>query len=420
MADLAAAVELGRAPGNGTRPGAACSRCGTTWARTATPCTAAASPFWRTSRTTSVTNSSGTNGPWPPRRTSPTIAQEHRRPRRTRVPALAAAEPVRRSPAPGRSGARAGHFAPPRAALDELPDDDYGRLIRSGRRPRARGSPPVDGTLARGTLTGPAPSRREPSAVDSTLAATRMTEPLTMNRLIHGAVRRDLDRLSAALDSFPDGDVAHARELDRAFVNLRREATRHHEGEDTHIRPMLALQGSTGLLHDMESEHHAMAEALSETGAAMTALATSGSGAATARASVVGRGPSWNGISPTRRTSSSPSSTVPRDAGVEGGGEEAQPAASERGRTVLRLAHRRHERDHRVYLRSLVPAPVVTVLAKVFGRRYTGTSRRCGDNTLVLRTTPRSVPSPWAAAAESRLRGTLRAPLGRTCHGRLT
>jgi hemerythrin-like domain-containing protein len=117
-----------------------------------------------------------------------------------------------------------------------------------------------------------------------------MTEPLTMNRLIHGAVRRDLDRLSAALDSFPDGDVPRARELDRAFVNLRRELTRHHEGEDTHIWPMLALQGvEPALLHDMESEHHAMAEALSETGAAMTALATSGSGAAaaTARASVV-------------------------------------------------------------------------------------------------------------------------------------
>jgi hypothetical protein len=26
--------------------------------------------------------------------------------------------------------------------------------------------------------------------------------------------------------------------------------------------------------------------------------------------------------------------------------------------------------DHRAYLRSLIPAPVVTVLAKVFGRRY--------------------------------------------------
>ena len=201
-----------------------------------------------------------------------------------------------------------------------------------------------------------------------------MTEPLTMNRLIHGAVRRDLDRLSAALDGFPDGDVARARELDRAFVNLRRELTRHHEGEDTHIWPMLALQGvEPALLHDMESEHHAMAEALSETGAAMTALATSGSGAAaaTARASVVRtqavverhlaheesdlepqlqpllETPEWKAVEKKLRREP-PSVTGPFFAWLTDGMSE----------------------DHRAYLRSLIPAPVVTVLAKVFGRRY--------------------------------------------------
>src|SRR5688572_20959351 len=118
-----------------------------------------------------------------------------------------------------------------------------------------------------------------------------MTAPqLTMNRLVHAAVRRDLERLSTALQGFRDGDMSRARDLDRAFVNLRRELTHHHEGEDTHIWPMLEQVGvDRGLLHDMESEHHAMADALSETGAAMTALATSGTAAAaeTARASVV-------------------------------------------------------------------------------------------------------------------------------------
>ena len=117
-----------------------------------------------------------------------------------------------------------------------------------------------------------------------------MNEQLTMNRLIHAAVRRDLDRLSSALDTFPDGDRARAQDLDRAFVNLRRELTHHHEGEDSHIWPMLANAGvDGGLLSDMESEHHAMAEALSQTGAAMTSLALSGTAAdaAAARASVV-------------------------------------------------------------------------------------------------------------------------------------
>jgi hemerythrin-like domain-containing protein len=201
-----------------------------------------------------------------------------------------------------------------------------------------------------------------------------MTEPLTMNRLIHGAVRRDLDRLSGALDSFPDGDVPRARELDRAFVNLRRELTRHHEGEDTHIWPMLALQGvEPALLHDMESEHHAMAEALSETGAAMTALATSGSGAAaaTARASVVRTqavverhlAHEESELEPQLQ----PLLETPEWKAVEKKLSREPPSVA--GPFFAWLTDGMSE-DHRAYLRSLIPAPVVTVLAKVFGRRY--------------------------------------------------
>jgi hemerythrin-like domain-containing protein len=201
-----------------------------------------------------------------------------------------------------------------------------------------------------------------------------MTEPLTMNRLIHGAVRRDLDRLSAALDSFPDGDESRARELDRAFVNLRRELTRHHEGEDTHIWPMLALQGvEPALLHDMESEHHAMAESLSETGAAMTALATSGSGAAaaTARASVVRTqavverhlAHEESELEPQLQ----PLLETPEWKAVEKKLRREPPSVA--GPFFAWLTDGMSE-DHRAYLRSLIPAPVVTVLAKVFGRRY--------------------------------------------------
>jgi hemerythrin-like domain-containing protein len=202
-----------------------------------------------------------------------------------------------------------------------------------------------------------------------------MTEPqLTMNRLIHAAVRRDLARLSTALETFRDGDTARARDLDRAFVNLRRELTHHHEGEDTHIWPMLEKAGvEPTLLHTMESEHHAMAEALSEAGAAMTALATSGSAAAAdaARVSVVRtqavveqhlsheekdlephmhkfeETPEWKAVE--KKLSRQPPSVAgPFFAWLTDG----------------------MSGEHRAFLRSLVPAPVVTVLAKVFGRRY--------------------------------------------------
>ena len=98
--------------------------------------------------------------------------------------------------------------------------------------------------------------------------------PMTMNRLIHNAVRRDLGRLADALAAFPDGDAARAEGLLRAFRNLHRELTRHHIGEDTHIWPMLAGFGAdSGLLAAMESEHEEMSASLAETEAGLGRLA---------------------------------------------------------------------------------------------------------------------------------------------------
>jgi len=201
-----------------------------------------------------------------------------------------------------------------------------------------------------------------------------MTEPLTMNRLIHAAVRRDLDRLSSALRGFAEGDVDRARGLSVAFGNLRRELTHHHESEDTHIWPMLAGAGvDADLLGAMEAEHHAMAEALADTDSAMTALAHTGStaDAAAARASVV-------------RTQG----VVERHLSHEE--KELEPQLHEYEDTPEWKAVEKQLRrqppgvagpffawltdgmtdEHRAFLRKTVPAPVVILLAKLFGRRY--------------------------------------------------
>src|SRR4051812_38942833 len=112
-----------------------------------------------------------------------------------------------------------------------------------------------------------------------------MTAPLSMNQVIHGAVRRDLDRLSAGLAQLRDGDTARAAGLARAFAPLRAELTRHHEGEDAYIWPWLQKAGADPeLLAAMESEHGAMADSLAETDLAMQALAASGSAADAAAA----------------------------------------------------------------------------------------------------------------------------------------
>ena len=201
-----------------------------------------------------------------------------------------------------------------------------------------------------------------------------MSEQLTMNRVIHAAVRRDLDRLDGALGSMADGDRPRAQALDRAYRNLQTELTHHHEGEDTHIWPMLATVGvDRQLLDTMENEHHAMAEALTETRSAMATVAVSGSraDAAAARDSlrrtrdVTERhlrheetelepllmahteSPEWHAVEKKLR-------------------KQPLPVA---GRFFAWLTDGMSD-EHRAFLKQTVPTPVVTVLSRVFGRLY--------------------------------------------------
>jgi hemerythrin-like domain-containing protein len=201
-----------------------------------------------------------------------------------------------------------------------------------------------------------------------------MTEPMTMNRLIHGAVRRDLERLDSALGRLPDGDRGRAQALDRAFANLRDELTRHHEGEDAYIWPMLATVGVDGdLLGAMESEHRAMSAALAETAGAMGALARSGSAdaAAAARASVVRTRAVVEQHLAHEEAELEPQLTPhlesPEWKAVEKKLSRQPPGVA--GRFFAWLTDGMSD-DGRAFLRTTVPAPVVTVLSKGFGRRY--------------------------------------------------
>ncbi|QIK66867.1 hemerythrin domain-containing protein [Nocardioides sp. HDW12B] len=103
------------------------------------------------------------------------------------------------------------------------------------------------------------------------------TDPqMTMNRVIHAAVRRDFERTAKALDAFRDGDTTRAAELARAWDHLAHQLTHHHEQEDTLIWPALESLGvDPVLLGEMESEHQAMHDALEETSGHMKRLGAS-------------------------------------------------------------------------------------------------------------------------------------------------
>ncbi len=95
-----------------------------------------------------------------------------------------------------------------------------------------------------------------------------------MNRAIHAAVRRDLDRLERALTSLEDGDRGRVTELARAWGHLDRQLTHHHRQEDELIWPaMLGLGVDPVLLEEMEQEHQQMAAALRATDGAIERLA---------------------------------------------------------------------------------------------------------------------------------------------------
>ncbi|MCW2578625.1 MAG: hemerythrin protein [Blastococcus sp.] len=202
-----------------------------------------------------------------------------------------------------------------------------------------------------------------------------MTAPtMTMNRVIHAAVRRDLDRLATALGDLAAGDRPRAQALERAFANLRLELTHHHEGEDTHIWPMCATVGiDTGLLEAMESEHHLMAEALADTSAAMYTVAGTGSGAdaAAARASVVHTREVVERHLRHEETELEPALSrhfeSPEWKAVEKKLRSQPPGVA--GRFFAWITDGMSD-EHRAFLKKTVPTPVVTVLARVFGRRY--------------------------------------------------
>ena len=96
---------------------------------------------------------------------------------------------------------------------------------------------------------------------------------MSMNKCIHAAIRRDLDRFEGALQSFSPGDADRAQHLGRAWDNFDEELTAHHTGEHEIAWPALEQVGvSRETLEQMDAEHETMAAALDRARGAMATL----------------------------------------------------------------------------------------------------------------------------------------------------
>jgi hemerythrin-like domain-containing protein len=96
---------------------------------------------------------------------------------------------------------------------------------------------------------------------------------MSMNRVIHGAVRRDLDRFTSALSKLEGGDVRRVEQVSTAWANFHQQLTDHHSSEHRIAWPALRKAGiSEDMLTQFDAEHERMAAALESADQTMRSL----------------------------------------------------------------------------------------------------------------------------------------------------
>jgi hemerythrin-like domain-containing protein len=202
-----------------------------------------------------------------------------------------------------------------------------------------------------------------------------MAEAMSMNRVIHGAVRRDLARFLQALDTFPDGNQARAGQLGKAWDFFYNELDYHHHGEHAIAWPALRSVGAEdALLAQMDAEHDKLAEALAAAGDKIKALAQSPTKAAANDA--------HSAMAALRDVAEEHLSHEERDVDPIYVANSGGPEMKEMGRKFSRDRSPRAageffawvqngaSTEERAGLRSQVPPLVLFVLSRLVGRRY--------------------------------------------------
>lgn len=197
---------------------------------------------------------------------------------------------------------------------------------------------------------------------------------MSMNTVIHGAFRRDLDRFVDALGSFRTGDRQRADQLSTAWANFDDQLTHHHRGEHETAWPALQQVGvSPELLAAMDAEHDTMAQGLVAARAAVAELvrAPGAEQAASARAA-------FEHLRSVTVTHLDHEEAELEQVYLE---NEQHPAIVAMGKAFAKVGPARGGRffawlldgatpRQRAAISATVPRPVLKVLTGVFGRGY--------------------------------------------------
>jgi hemerythrin-like domain-containing protein len=198
---------------------------------------------------------------------------------------------------------------------------------------------------------------------------------LTMNQVIHAAVRRDVARTEQALRSLRDGDRERAGQIRAGWAHLVDQLRNHHESEDALVWPYLRSVGADeSLLQAMEAEHEAMATALASASEAVGRVADDPT-AATAGAAA-------DAVAQTAEVINRHLEHEERDAEPLVRAREHDPAwkavekqlrpgrLTDAGAALAWMQDGAGPREL-ASLRATIPPPVLFVISRVFGRGYT-------------------------------------------------
>jgi len=197
---------------------------------------------------------------------------------------------------------------------------------------------------------------------------------MSMNKAIHGAVRRDITRFLSALDTFTDGDRARAEQLARAWENFDFQLTRHHEGEHEIAWPALRAVGvEQDLISQMDEEHERLADALAST---RNAIATLRRSASTADAASARDAMSNLQTVATEHLDHEEAELEPiyltkgDDPAIKAMGRQFGKVSPPVAGTFFAWVTNGATPDEVAAIKENVPGPVLTIITGVFGRKY--------------------------------------------------
>jgi hemerythrin-like domain-containing protein len=200
-----------------------------------------------------------------------------------------------------------------------------------------------------------------------------MTE-MSMNKAIHGAFRRDLTRLTGALETIRPGDSERAGRLGEAWTQLSDQLTEHHTGEHTIAWPALESVGvGRDLLAQMDDEHEVMASAVRDLDDAMRTLAQDASQAHAESALAAAK----HLQSVTLRhldheeTELEPVYLANRDTPeIKAMGKQFAKVGPVRGGQFFAWLADGATPDELAAIKHSIPGPVFTIISGIFGRDY--------------------------------------------------